>query len=101
MNAIPMPGNRHPVDELADVREAQKALKAREDALKERISEMMGGADHLGGDEWIASQKLSTRKGALDQKAMDADGVELARYRRPDVTVFSIVLERRADEAGR
>lgn len=101
MNGRSAPGkNRHPVDELADVREAQKQLKAREDDLKARISEMMGESDHLGGDEWIASQKLSVRKGALDQKAMEADGVDLARYRRPDVTVYSIHLERRADEVA-
>ena len=99
MNATSAPGkNRHPVDELADVREAQKQLKAREDELKARVSEMMGDADHLGGVEFIASQKISTRKGALDQKAMEAEGIDLDRYRKPDVTVFSLHVERRAEE---
>lgn len=100
MNGKSAPGNRHPVDELADIRETTKELKAREDELKFIISEMMGDADHLGGDEFIATQKISTRKGAIDQKAMEADAIDLAPYRKPDVTIFSIITERREVEAS-
>lgn len=99
MNAKAMP-NRHPVDELADVREKIKFWKEREDELRGLISEMMGGADSLGGDEWIARQTVSERKGSLDEKAMKADGIDTDRYRKPPSVSFTIRVERRAVEAA-
>ena len=100
MNAIPVSGkvNRHIVDQLADVRADIRALEEKEAKLKDAISVLMGGADSLGGEEFIARQKLSTRKGALDQKAMEADGIDVAAYRKPDITVYSLVVERRVVE---
>lgn len=92
--------NRHIVDQLADVRAEMKALKAREDELKDAISAAMGSADSLGGDQFIALQKMTTRKGAIDDKALNADGIDPDKYRKPEVTVFSIVVEPRVMEAA-
>lgn len=99
MTAISVSGNRHVVDQLADIREQIKSLKAKEDELKDLISKEMGDADSLGGDEFIACQVLSTRKGGLDAKAMEADGIDVAKYRKADVTVYSLRIERREMEA--
>lgn len=90
--------NRHIVDQLADVRAKMKELKAQEDALKEQISEAMGSADSLGGDEFIAFQKLSIRKGSIDQKMMEAAGIDVDSFRKPDVSVYTLTVERRAQE---
>lgn len=92
--------NRHIVDQLADVRAQIKELEAREAALKSEISDAMGSANSLGGDEFLAFQKLSTRKGGIDDKAMTAAGIDVAKYRKPDIAVFSLVVERREVEAA-
>lgn len=99
MNAIAMPAsNRHPVDQLGQIRETIKHLQEREKELREEISEAMGDADSLGGDEFIASQSVSSRKGAIDTKAMEAAGFDPDRFRKPDTTVFTIRTERRVVE---
>jgi hypothetical protein len=95
-----MSSNRHPVDELADVREKIKFWKEREDELRGLISEMMGGSDSLGGDEWIARQTVTERKGSLDEKLMQADGIDTDRYRKKPSISFTIRVERRAVEAA-
>jgi hypothetical protein len=100
MNVTAMPSNRHPVDELADVREKIKFWKEREDELRGLISEMMGGSDSLGGDEWIARQTITERKGSLDEKLMQADGIDTDRYRKKPSISFTIRVERRAVEAA-
>ena len=92
--------NRHPVDQLADVRAQMGVLKKQEDALKAEISHRMGASNALGGDEFIATQRVTTRKGALDQKAMTAAGLDIERFRKPDVTVYAITVERRASEVA-
>lgn len=101
MNTQTLPGkNRHPVDELADVRAQTKALNEREAELKAEISKRIGSADSLGGDEFIATQVLSTRKGGIDEKAATAAGIDLNRFRKADVVVHTLRVERRADEAA-
>ena len=101
MNDISMPGNNlHPVDQLAEVRNTVKALKARESELVEQISDMMGEADSLGGAEYIARQIVSTRKGALDTKLLEKAGVNVDAFRKPDTTVFQMRLDRREMEAA-
>lgn len=104
MNDTPLPGkpgtNRHPVDQLATVRATIKALEARESELKEQISAMMGAADSLGGDEFIARQKLQTRKGALDEKKLEAKLGDLAAYRKKDSTYIVLNVEARVMEAA-
>lgn len=97
MNGKAMP-NRHPVDQLAEIREQIKALKAREDELRNKVSAMMGAADSLGGDEFIARQSVTIRKGAIDEAAMRASGIDPDDWRKPEVTVYAIRVERRATE---
>jgi hypothetical protein len=102
MNAISMPGNpgtnRHPVDQLANIRSTIKLLEERETELKKQISDMMGTADTIGGEEFIALQKVSTRKGAIDTKAMERAGIDPDRFRKADVTVYQLIVEPRMAE---
>lgn len=92
--------NRHIVDQLADVRAQIKELSAIEANLKAEVSRQMGEADSLGGMEFIACQSLSTRRGAIDDKRMKADGIDVDAYRKPDTTVLAIRIEPRAAEAA-
>lgn len=98
MNALTMPVNRHPVDELADVREKIKALEDIRDALLVEVSVLMGDSDTLGGDEFIARQSITERAGAIDAKAMKADGIDVAKYRKKPSKVYQIRCERRVLE---
>lgn len=91
--------NRHPVDQLGEVREQIKALGEVESALKAQVSALMGDRDSLGGDEWIASQTLSERKGAIDEKKAKAAGVDVDRFRKASATVVTIRTVRREQEA--
>lgn len=95
MNNIATPVNRHPVDQLADIRATIKVLEEREAELKTEVSDLMGSADVLGGDENIARQTVTERAGAIDTKAMAKDGIDIEKYRKPKVTVFSIRTEKR------
>lgn len=99
MTAISMPGNnRHPVDQLANVRATIKTLQEREAELKDQIGTMMGAADSLGGDEFIAIQKLKTRKGGLDAKKLEAKFGDLTAYRKKDTTFIELSVEARVME---
>jgi len=91
--------NRHCVDQLAEIRKTMRQLKNDEADLVREISAMMGDADSLGGDEYIAHQTVTTRKGAIDAEALEAAGIDVDAYRKPDVTVYAIRVERRAAEA--
>lgn len=95
-----MTSNRHIVDQLADVRAEIKELKECEDDLKKQIGDAMGKKDSLGGDQHIALQKVSTRKGSIDQAAMKAAGIDPERFRKPETTVYQIVVEPRVMEAA-
>lgn len=88
--------NRHPVDQLANVRATIKTLEAREAELKDEVSALMGDKDSLGGSEFIAWQRLQERKGSLDEKAMKAAGVDPERFRKPPSTFIAIKVEPRA-----
>ena len=92
--------NRHPVDQLAAVRTTIKRLQDQEKTLKDQIGEAMGSADSLGGDEFIAFQKVSERKGAIDEKALAAVGIDVNAYRKPPVSVYTLTVEARAVEAS-
>lgn len=100
MTAISMSVNRHPVDRLADVGAQIKTLEDLEKSLKDEVSRLMGQADSLGGDEFIARQTVSTRKGGIDDKAAKVAGVDLDQFRKADVTVYTLRVERRAVEAA-
>lgn len=95
-------GNRHPVDQLADVRAEIKKLEAQETDLKAQISAKMGSRDSLGGDEFIAVQTLSERKGGLDEKKIaEHIGVKsLDPYRKPSTTFITLRVERRVAEVA-
>jgi hypothetical protein len=60
-----MKANRHPVDELADVRAQMRQLKEREDALRRTI---LAGGCSLVGDEFEAAITKKTAN-RLDQAA--------------------------------
>lgn len=100
-----LPGNsrnRHPVDQLADVRAQIKALQDIETDLKAQISTEMGSRDSLGGDEFIAFQTLQDRKGGLDEVRISAAlGVgNLDGFRKPKTTCIVLRVERREVEAA-
>jgi hypothetical protein len=92
--------NRHIVDRLADVRAKIKQLQDDEKELKEEVGRQMGAADSLGGDEFIASQSITERKGSIDEaKVAKKLGVEnLDAFRKSPSTVVTIRVERRAAE---
>lgn len=104
MTDLSLPGkpgtNRHPVDQLGQIRATIKTLEAREKDLKEQVSAMMGAKDSLGGDEYIASQKLQSRKGGLDEKKLAEKLGDLAPYRKADSTYIVMSVEPRAQEAA-
>jgi uncharacterized protein (UPF0335 family) len=96
MNASAM-SNRHPVDQLAIVRQDIKELQARESELKDQIGKLMGTADSLGGDEWIARQSIQERKGGIDEAKLKAAGIDADAFRKPATTAIVLRVERRAE----
>ncbi len=82
--------NSHPVDQLVAIRAQIKALQEAEGALKTEISKAMGAASSLVGDEWIAEQTLTTRKGSIDEKALRAAGINPDQYRKPELPVYTL-----------
>lgn len=89
--------NHHCVDRLALVRQEIKALTAYEADLKEQIGVLMGSRDSLGGDQYIAFQKIAERKGSIDEKAVAAKlGLKnLDDYRKPPTTYITLRVESR------
>ena len=85
-----MTTNTHAVDQLASIRAQIKALQEAESALKTQISREIGGGSSLVGDEWIAEQSLTTRKGGLDEKKLVAAGVDVDAFRKPDSAVLTL-----------
>lgn len=98
MNATAMPSNRHPVDQLAQVRATIKVLQEREADLKEEITGLMGAATSVGGSEFIAKLKPNVRKGALDEKKLAAKLGDLTKYRKPETHFSVLTLEARVLE---
>ncbi|MBB4004444.1 hypothetical protein [Aurantimonas endophytica] len=92
--------NRHPVDELADIREQKKALAAREDELKTVIFDMASDDRHaVGGDQYVASIKAIETK-RLDRKAVEkVMGCAIERCLKSSTTL-RIDIEPRAAEAA-
>jgi hypothetical protein len=90
--------NRHPVDRLALVRAKIKELEAQEADLKAMVSNEMGSRDSLGGDEYVARQVLSERKGGIDEALLKKQGLDPDAFRKPKVTVLSIKVEPRVLE---
>jgi hypothetical protein len=92
--------NRHIVDQLADVRAKIKELQDAEKVLKDQVSAAMGSGDSLGGDEFIAWQTISERKGSLDEKALKAAGIDAEKFRKAPVAVVTLRVERRAADVA-
>lgn len=82
--------NRHPVDQLAEVRAQIKVLTELEASLKDAVSTLMGAGDFVEGDEYVAMQSISERKGSIDDKAMKLAGINADDFRKAPVTVYSL-----------
>ena len=85
-----MTTNTHAVDQLASIRAQIKALQEAESALKTQISREIGDGQSLVGDEWIAEQSLTARKGGLDEKKLVAAGVDVDAFRKPVSAVLTL-----------
>ena len=87
-----MASNRHPIDELSDVRSEMKRLKAREDELR---SVILGGECGLAGDQFNASITLS-QQNKMDMDAVrKALGAELVKAMTKSVPIRVIKLSER------
>lgn len=82
--------NTHPVDQLVALRAQIKALQEHEALLKTEISRVIGDGSCLVGDEWIAEQSVTTRKGGIDEKALKAAGIDVDAFRKDDTTVYTL-----------
>jgi hypothetical protein len=82
--------NQHPVDQLVAIRAQIKALQEMESTLKDEISRRMGDNATLVGDDWIAEQSVTARKGGIDEKKLAAFGIDVNAFRKPDTTVFTL-----------
>lgn len=81
------------VDKLAQAKAMLKALKEEEKLLITEVSRLMGNEHVLLGYHNIAKQIISTRKGPVDFAAMIRDGIDVDKYRDPDISVYSIRVE--------
>lgn len=100
MHDTSLPRNRHPVDQLADIRAQIKALQELETDLKAQISTEMGSRVSLGGDQFIARRVGRIRKGGLDEEAMKRRGIKVDNYRKPPVKYVVIEVEPRVMEVA-
>jgi hypothetical protein len=100
--------NRHPVDELADVREELRRLEAREKELREML--LADGADLIGddligddliGDEWRA-RRIDSSQRRLDQvKLVARFGEGAVDECRSPITCAVLRLKKRAQDRSR
>ncbi|WP_018184692.1 hypothetical protein [Kaistia granuli] len=93
-----MLANRHPVDRLADLRVAIKALKAEEDEIRKSL--LAEGAD-LSGSEHYARITL-TEQSKLDRKVLEEryGAKEVAECSKPVQVVTIRTVARFADCEG-
>ena len=91
MNAIAslIMSNRHPVDQTADVRETIKHCRPASRTRKGRIGKLMGKADSLGGDEWIARRSYRKRKGSIDGAAQPGSADAQTAFNRARICTGS------------
>ena len=80
----------HPVDQLFAIRAQIKALQELEAGLKADVSALCGDVDYALGDEYVATQSLTSRKGGIDEKALKAAGVDVEAFRKADVAVYTL-----------
>ena len=90
----------HAVDQLVAIRAQIKALQETEAALKTDISRQIGDGNYVVGDEWIAEQSLTTRKGGLDEKKLIAFGIDVDAFRKADSVVLTLRTVLRSSRAA-
>jgi len=90
----------HQVDQLVAIRAQIKALQEIEAGLKTDISRAIGDDGFIIGDEWIAEQSLTTRKGGVDEKKLAAYGIDVDAFRKPDSVVLTLRTVLRASRAA-
>lgn len=90
--------NRHVVDRLYKVRQLKREIAGFEAEILAEIGRAMGASDHLGGEECIASRRISKRKGGLDKAKLEKKVGKLDAYRKPTSLVTTIVVAQRAEE---
>lgn len=89
------------VDELKFVRDEIKRLEKIAEALAKEVSKSFGKKKKvLYGERWIAMEKLSERKGAIDPKAIELKGMDPDKFRKPPVISHSIIFQPRIDGEG-
>lgn len=89
--------NRHPVNELADIRAEMRRLKAREDEIRETI---LGGSCGLSGDQHDADVHVTTTE-RVDTTALRKEmGLERLRPFLRKSEVRTIRISQRASDAG-
>lgn len=102
-----MTSNRHPVDELADIRTQIKALETRESVLKEAIIHLLsdppfpGDTQRIDGDEYVASVSL-IESHRLDRKEVEKalSPKRFALCLKPSVAITVRVSPRQQQEAA-
>lgn len=92
--------NRHIVDQYAEIVSTIKILEIKKDLLNYEIRKMMGSDDSLGGDEFIAMQSISERKGGIDEKALIEIGIDVSAFRKPSISLVTLRIQPRVSEFG-
>lgn len=92
--------NRHIVDQYAEIVSTIKMLEIKKDLLNHEIRKIMGFDDSLGGDEFIAMQSISERKGGIDEKALTEIGIDVSAFRKPSISLVTLRIQPRASEFG-
>lgn len=89
--------NRHPADELGDIRAERMALDAREARVRARVMKLMKAGDHLSGDDYVAKWEVQSWRGQLDARALKRAGLNPDKFRKPTTKVDIIRTVRRSE----
>ncbi len=73
---VKLTNNRHPVDELADIREQMKPLKQREEELRQMI---LDGECEAEGNEYVATVTVAVREKLDEAKLKKELGMAMLR----------------------
>jgi hypothetical protein len=96
-----MKTNRHPVDELGDIRAERAALEAREARARTQVKNLMEAGGRLSGDEYVAEWEVRYRKGQIDPAALRRAGLKPDKFRKPSRKVDVILTDRRSEVGGK
>lgn len=95
-----MKTNRHPVDELGDIRAERVALAVREDRARARVMSLMNAGGCLSGHDYTATWEVQKWRGQLDVAALRRAGLKPDKFRKPSANVDIIRTARRSETAG-